>query len=444
VSAVLIAASSLGNVVERIGAYGGLASMIGLGVLALLYFAQAREVKRLREWAGRAPERAAEIEQRVQTDAQRRVIAQPQTPAAVAQVGNLLPPSVPSPTAGLTGEAATRAAAAAIVAARATHPPAVGPPGQLARPAVPPAGTPGSPAPAPSPAAGAVPRAPVTPPAPGSVPQAPSPAVTGALPGATTQRPPELPPLPTPPARPASPPSSVAAMAAKPPTATVATPPAPGGTKPRVVAQPAALANGNLGQETRESAAARPEPPPPPPRTPTASSAGQSSGDDDPTSPYRIAGIVGIGLLAVLIVGAIVLLMGGSDSPKKQGNTLGVAPPAQKSPDQNTTNTPPAATVDPGATPTTVLNGTTTAGLARSVASKLEAKGYKIAEVKDFVDQTLPETIVYYTDGNKRAAEAVAKAIGVSANAVQPVDRNIDVSSPGAHVVVTVGSDLIG
>ncbi|MGH2917267.1 MAG: hypothetical protein ACRDLS_01510, partial [Solirubrobacteraceae bacterium] len=60
--------------------------MIGLGVLALLYFAQAREVKRLREWAGRAPERAAEIEQRVQADAQRRVIAQPQTPAGAAQV----------------------------------------------------------------------------------------------------------------------------------------------------------------------------------------------------------------------------------------------------------------------------------------------------------------------------------------------------------------------
>ena len=43
------------------GGYAGAASVLGLAVLALLYFAQAREVKRLREWAGRAPERAAEL-----------------------------------------------------------------------------------------------------------------------------------------------------------------------------------------------------------------------------------------------------------------------------------------------------------------------------------------------------------------------------------------------
>src|SRR6476660_5115206 len=111
--------------------------MIGLGVLALLYFAQAREVKRLREWAGRAPERAAEVEQRVQQDAQRRVIAQPQTPAAqLAQT-----PGAVNPTAGLTGDAATRAAAAALVAARGPVGPTAPPPGQLARPVVP--GVPG-------------------------------------------------------------------------------------------------------------------------------------------------------------------------------------------------------------------------------------------------------------------------------------------------------------
>ena len=36
----------------------GLAAFLGLAVLALLYFSQARDVRRLREWAGRAPERA--------------------------------------------------------------------------------------------------------------------------------------------------------------------------------------------------------------------------------------------------------------------------------------------------------------------------------------------------------------------------------------------------
>lgn len=46
------------ELIERIGAFLGLAAFLGLGVLALLYFQQGREVRRLRDWAGRAPERA--------------------------------------------------------------------------------------------------------------------------------------------------------------------------------------------------------------------------------------------------------------------------------------------------------------------------------------------------------------------------------------------------
>ena len=48
------------EIIEQIGSYAGLASIVGLAVLSALYFSQARDVKRLREWAGRAPERAAE------------------------------------------------------------------------------------------------------------------------------------------------------------------------------------------------------------------------------------------------------------------------------------------------------------------------------------------------------------------------------------------------
>jgi hypothetical protein len=49
------------DLVERVGAYVGLAAFLGLAILALLYFSQARDVRRLREWAGRAPERATEV-----------------------------------------------------------------------------------------------------------------------------------------------------------------------------------------------------------------------------------------------------------------------------------------------------------------------------------------------------------------------------------------------
>lgn len=56
-------AFSLQEQVEKYGAYIGIAAFFGLAILSLLYFAQAREVKRLREWAGRSPERAAELEE---------------------------------------------------------------------------------------------------------------------------------------------------------------------------------------------------------------------------------------------------------------------------------------------------------------------------------------------------------------------------------------------
>ena len=49
------------EIVQEIGAAAGLAAVVGLAVLSVLYFSQARDVKRLREWAGRAPERSAEV-----------------------------------------------------------------------------------------------------------------------------------------------------------------------------------------------------------------------------------------------------------------------------------------------------------------------------------------------------------------------------------------------
>jgi hypothetical protein len=48
------------DAIEQIGAFAGLAAFLGLGVLALLSFSQARDLRRLRDWAGSAPERDAE------------------------------------------------------------------------------------------------------------------------------------------------------------------------------------------------------------------------------------------------------------------------------------------------------------------------------------------------------------------------------------------------
>src|SRR5436309_1378370 len=106
---------------KTVGALAGLLAVPGLAVLSLLYFGQAREVRRLREWAGRAPERAAELEARVTADAARRAQAQPAvaprpataaaTPAGQAANGVAQKPEEAKPDeakpegAGMPGEA---------------------------------------------------------------------------------------------------------------------------------------------------------------------------------------------------------------------------------------------------------------------------------------------------------------------------------------------------
>jgi hypothetical protein len=42
------------EVIQQIGAYAGFAAIVGLAVLSALYFSQARDVRRLREWAARS------------------------------------------------------------------------------------------------------------------------------------------------------------------------------------------------------------------------------------------------------------------------------------------------------------------------------------------------------------------------------------------------------
>jgi len=134
-----------------------IACFFGLAVLSLLYFAQARELRRLRDWAGRSPEfEYDELERRVLTLESRRAApqraAEPAPAAAVATNGahKLKPEQV-----------------AALAFARAAG---------VAEPPHPPKPTPPTAAPVPQPAAVAVQDAPQTaveaapPPAPGPEP----------------------------------------------------------------------------------------------------------------------------------------------------------------------------------------------------------------------------------------------------------------------------------
>jgi hypothetical protein len=60
------------HAIEQIGAFAGLAAFLGLAVLALLSFTHGRDIRRLREWAGPAPERDAERKEQTSTIAAQR------------------------------------------------------------------------------------------------------------------------------------------------------------------------------------------------------------------------------------------------------------------------------------------------------------------------------------------------------------------------------------
>ncbi|MEA2481098.1 MAG: hypothetical protein QOJ07_3020 [Thermoleophilaceae bacterium] len=104
------------RLIQEIGSYAGFAAVVGLAVLSALYFSQARDVRRLREWAGRAPERDAEARSRVVAAGQGRPGAA--TPAASGAAAATAP-AVPA-TAGNSGGKAAAGAATAAGAGAAT------------------------------------------------------------------------------------------------------------------------------------------------------------------------------------------------------------------------------------------------------------------------------------------------------------------------------------
>src|SRR5512132_79506 len=71
------------DLIEKYGAYAGIVAIPGLAVMALLYFAQAREVKRIREWAeGIATGRDSLPAPAARPAAPSRAASRPATPAA--------------------------------------------------------------------------------------------------------------------------------------------------------------------------------------------------------------------------------------------------------------------------------------------------------------------------------------------------------------------------
>lgn len=110
--------SKVGDLIDKFGAYAGFAAVIGLALLTLLYIAQARELKRLREWAGQMPERVGDLQGR---------LGGPAAPAPAAPVPPAVRPAPvqpPAAAAQATAAIATPAAAAAAAATVAAKAPA--------------------------------------------------------------------------------------------------------------------------------------------------------------------------------------------------------------------------------------------------------------------------------------------------------------------------------
>ncbi|MDQ2676786.1 MAG: hypothetical protein M3Y34_08255 [Actinomycetota bacterium] len=60
------------DLIEDIGPILGIVAFLGFAILALMIVLQAREVRRLREWAGRAPERAVEADDAAQAASEKK------------------------------------------------------------------------------------------------------------------------------------------------------------------------------------------------------------------------------------------------------------------------------------------------------------------------------------------------------------------------------------
>ena len=383
------------DIIEQIGAYGGLAAVLGLAVLSALYFSQARDVKRLREWAGRAPERVAEGAAAEQIE--RGVVAQPQ-PKVVQEAQPGAPP-VPSAKPATPGAKpatpaakpvpAAAAAAAGAGPATADQKVAAGQKAAPAKPGVPVA----TPAAASAGAATAAPAKESTVDSPQSTEGKP-PTPATATPGDGAPAAPEAPSPPKPPAPPAKPRPTVPLPSQKPrPSDTAIFPPrAEPGFFSRLLDSPRYLVLAIAGVLIVGGAAAF--------------GVVQLTKDDEGGS-----------------TGADVSSGGGGGG----GDTGG--------------DEPKPAPVTPSEVTVSVLNGTTIPGLAASIGDKVEAQGFVLGNVDNSADQgARNESVVLFTDGAEREATAVGRRLGISQR--EPIDPTSQAIAGDASVVVIAGTDL--
>lgn len=399
-------AFSVHNFINSVGADAGFASIIGLAILVLLYFAQARETASLREHAKEAATRIMELERRVAQLTQAGPAPAPSPAAPVASVRQAANP-IAAPAAGSGSAAGVPAPiSAAAVAALGVGEISASHHGQLAA---------------------------MAPSAPAGVGAPPLNAATKLIStqsrvAAPVEHVPAAVPVATPPqAAPGTNGTGEHAAVLPQPAAAAVSAPVP--KRPPVQIRPGASTAGRPG-----GGAARPGGPPrgPAPRT----------AEHGPWSRGLIAALVVLAVAAVVVV--LVIFTSGSGG----GTTTQASSPTPTSNAPATTHHSAGPKPFNNATVTVaVLNGTPVSGLAGRTAARLTAAGFKQGSVATAGDQTRKATIVAYMPGHSRAAAAVAKELKLGSASVQPVDASTQAiacqTTPcTATVVVTVGADL--
>jgi len=380
---VLILAFSLQDQVEKYGAYVGLAAFIGLAVLSLLYFAQARELKRLRDWAGRAPERAQELEARVVAQAEEALSdeeepepepAQPAAaPAAVSGNGKpSTPVAVPMGPRPAVAVAAARAAAAAPATVVAE-----------------PAGAEPEAEPAPEPVAGVAATEPVET---GEPEKAEEPATSGN------------------------------GVPAQPPTEIPRATPRP---QPKPAPRPAPAAAPLRASTTRSTTL------PPARRTP------RSDRDGSRTGLYTFLGII---VLAIAIFVPVYFMVLANDDPEPPPNRT--AEPGGTTTSSQTGAGEAAAEVRPDKV-VVVLNGTSLDGLASQQRDKLIEAGYVdgMIRIDNSDDQQRQDSLILYAEDERRQARDVARLLDISR--LEEIDPETEALANSSDETGTLPADVV-
>lgn len=382
-------ALSVHHFISTVGADVGFASLIGLALLVLLFFSQARETATLRSRADEAGLRIEELE------------------AELAELTEQV--------SALPAEISVRAASPRGAPAFGAVPIAAGDGGAVALP-------PSAPAGVAAPALAAATR--LIPDPVRSLPEY-EPATSGGNGNGGASRP------------------VVAASAATMQRAVQAPPAGP----ERPVGAPPRVGPGPGGRPGRGSGAGQGQGRPPGAGQPRPGSPARPSGPPLRPPERRSRGrlilgglVAALAVAAAVVVGVIVLSGGkGASSASKSAASDALA----------SHRTSRVVAVQPSTVTVSVLNGTDMQGLAGNILQKLTAKGYREGAKGNAADQTQATSVVaYMTKADRRDALAVATALKLRQTSVQLVDPATKaIACPPAQacttaVVVTVGQDL--